>query len=162
MCQKFIQNVNLIFTVISIDSLLVYQNKYYLHLDNCAYEIIDKRMTDLQLELPLLKEERGGGGRTFQKLSYLGGGYKMFCQKGGIKLKRGGVVDVEMGGCHFLYYFTVQFNHIYCVQGKSKVPFISFGSSVFCINHARLSSKSYIRFSFTFSSKSCSKTWYHL
>ena len=36
------------FTVISIDSLLIYQSKYYLqvYLDNSAYEIIDKRMTD--------------------------------------------------------------------------------------------------------------------
>ena len=35
------------FTVISIDSLLVYENKYYLqvYLDNCAYEIVNK-MTD--------------------------------------------------------------------------------------------------------------------
>ena len=36
------------FTVISIDSLLVYKNKYYLqaYLDNCAYKIVDKRMID--------------------------------------------------------------------------------------------------------------------
>ena len=36
------------FTVISIDSLLVYKNKYYLqvYLNNCAYKIINKRMTD--------------------------------------------------------------------------------------------------------------------
>ena len=36
------------FTVISIDSLLIYQSKYYLqvYLDNSAYKIIDKRMTD--------------------------------------------------------------------------------------------------------------------
>ena len=36
------------FTVISIDSLLVYQNKYYLqvHLENFAYKIISKQMTD--------------------------------------------------------------------------------------------------------------------
>ena len=32
------------FTVISIDSLLLYENKYYLqvYLDNCANKIIDK------------------------------------------------------------------------------------------------------------------------
>ena len=32
------------FTVISVDSLLVYENKYYLqvYLDNCAYKIINK------------------------------------------------------------------------------------------------------------------------
>ena len=34
------------FTVISIDSLLVCENKYYLqvYLDNCANKIIDKQM----------------------------------------------------------------------------------------------------------------------
>ena len=32
------------FAVISIDSLLVYENKYYLqvYLDNCAYKTVDK------------------------------------------------------------------------------------------------------------------------
>ena len=36
------------FTVFSIDSLLAYKNKYYLHvyLDNCAYKVTEKRMTD--------------------------------------------------------------------------------------------------------------------
>ena len=36
------------FTLISTDSLLVYKSKYYLqvYLDNCAYEIVDKRMID--------------------------------------------------------------------------------------------------------------------
>ena len=36
------------FTVISIDSLLVYENKYYLqvYLDNFAYKIANKEMTD--------------------------------------------------------------------------------------------------------------------
>ena len=36
------------FTVISIDSLLVYENKYYLevYLNNCAYRIANKEMTD--------------------------------------------------------------------------------------------------------------------
>ena len=36
------------FTVISIDSLLVYNKKYCLqvYLDNCAYEIKDKQITD--------------------------------------------------------------------------------------------------------------------
>ena len=43
----------------------------------------------------------------------------------------------------FFYYFTVQFNHAYI-----------FGSSVFWFSHARFSS--------TFSSKSCTKTWYYL
>ena len=36
------------FTVISIDSLLVYDKKYYLevYLENCADKIVDKQMTD--------------------------------------------------------------------------------------------------------------------
>ena len=36
------------FTVISINSLLVYNNKYYLqiYLDNCAYKIVNKQMTN--------------------------------------------------------------------------------------------------------------------
>ena len=36
------------FTAISIDSLLVYENKYYLqvYLNNCAYKIADKQMVD--------------------------------------------------------------------------------------------------------------------
>ena len=36
------------FTVISIDSLFVHENKYYLqvYLDNCAYKIANKQMTD--------------------------------------------------------------------------------------------------------------------
>ena len=36
------------FTVISIDSLLAYENKYYLqvYLDNCAYKIVNKQKTD--------------------------------------------------------------------------------------------------------------------
>ena len=34
--------------IISIDYLLIYEKKYYLqvHLDNCAYKIINKQMTD--------------------------------------------------------------------------------------------------------------------
>ena len=36
------------FTVISIDSLLAYEKKYYLpvYLENCAYKIVNKQMTD--------------------------------------------------------------------------------------------------------------------
>ena len=36
------------FKVVSIDSLLAYKNKFYLqvHLDKCAYKIIDNRMID--------------------------------------------------------------------------------------------------------------------
>ena len=35
-------------TAISIDSLLVYEGKYYLqvYLDNCTYKIVNKQMTD--------------------------------------------------------------------------------------------------------------------
>ena len=42
-----------------------------------------------------------------------------------IESEKGGVDDEEMGGCHFSYYFTVQFNHILCVR-ESKVLFITF------------------------------------
>ena len=36
------------FTIIFIDSLLVYENKYYpkVYLNNCAYSIADNQMTD--------------------------------------------------------------------------------------------------------------------
>ena len=36
------------FTGISINSLFVYENKYYLqvYLDNCSYKIVNKQMTD--------------------------------------------------------------------------------------------------------------------
>ena len=36
------------FTVISIDSFPVYENKFYLqvYLDNCAYKNVNKQMTD--------------------------------------------------------------------------------------------------------------------
>ena len=36
------------FSVISIDSLLVYDNKYYLQLyiDNCTYKTVNKQMKD--------------------------------------------------------------------------------------------------------------------
>ena len=36
------------FTVISIDSLLVYKKKYYLqvYLDSCVYKIVNKQMAD--------------------------------------------------------------------------------------------------------------------
>ena len=36
------------FTVISIDSLLLYENKYYLqvYLDNCAYNVSNKQIID--------------------------------------------------------------------------------------------------------------------
>ena len=36
------------FTIISIDTLLVYESKYYLqvHLENCAYKIVEKQIID--------------------------------------------------------------------------------------------------------------------
>ena len=36
------------YTIISVDFLLIYKNKYYLqvYLNNCAYKIIDKQMRD--------------------------------------------------------------------------------------------------------------------
>ena len=42
------------FTAISIDSLLVYDKRYYLqvYLDNCAYKTLNKRMTDYLDENP--------------------------------------------------------------------------------------------------------------
>ena len=44
------------FTFISIDSLLVYNEKYYLQafLDNCAYKILNKQMTDYLDEIFLV------------------------------------------------------------------------------------------------------------
>ena len=40
------------FAVVYIDSLLVYENKYYLqvYLDNCAYKIVSKSITDYLYE----------------------------------------------------------------------------------------------------------------
>ena len=37
------------FTIISVDSLLVYDRKYYLqvYLGNCAYKIVNKQMTKM-------------------------------------------------------------------------------------------------------------------
>ena len=70
------------------------------------------------LPLPSPPSPLKGGGRIFKKLSHIGerGGYAIFCQKGGINLK--------WGGCNF--FITLQFNHIYCVCGESKVLFITF------------------------------------
>ena len=47
------------FTVISINSLLVYENKYYLqvYLENSAYKIVDKRMIDYLGLSPLKTDE---------------------------------------------------------------------------------------------------------
>ena len=47
------------FTVISIDFLLIYENKYYLqvYLGNCAYKTIDKQMIDFLDENPFETDE---------------------------------------------------------------------------------------------------------
>ena len=56
-----------------------------------------------------------------------------------ITLKR--VVNVEMRDWDF--FITLQFNYIYCMcVGKVKFPLERYGSSVFWVSHARLSSKS--------------------
>ena len=40
------------FTAISVDFLLVYESRYYLqvYLGNCAYKIVNKKMTDYCIE----------------------------------------------------------------------------------------------------------------
>ena len=56
---------------------------------------------------------------TFQKLSHLVGGrgvVQNILLERGNKPERG--VDVEIGGCHFFYYFTVQFNLIYIFRSS--------------------------------------------
>ena len=58
---------------------------------------------------PLLK-----GGRTFRKLSHLGGGggvRNFFARKRDKPVKGGGCC--RMGDCHF--FITLSFSHIYCV-----------------------------------------------
>ena len=47
------------FYSLSIDSLLVYENKYYLqvYLETCAYTIVDKRIIDYLGENPLKTDE---------------------------------------------------------------------------------------------------------
>ena len=47
------------FTVISLDSLLVYENKYYLQvcLDKCAYKTLDKQMTDYLYDNPFKNDQ---------------------------------------------------------------------------------------------------------
>ena len=66
------------------------------------------------------------GDSAFQKRSHLGKGVQKFLLEQGDKPEKGvwGGVDVEMGDCHF--FVTLQFSHIYCVCGESKIPFITF------------------------------------
>ena len=58
--------------------------------------------------------------------SLWGEGTKFFAIKGDKPEKGGrGMAGVDGGGgCHF--FITLQFNHIYCVRGESKVSFIAF------------------------------------
>ena len=99
-------------------------------------------------------------GRTFQKLSHLGVGVRIFLLERGDKPEKGrgwcrnGGVDTFL-----LLYSSITFT---VCRGKVRFPLLLFISSVFWVNHARFSSKSLLRFPSTFSSKSCSKTWYHL
>ena len=46
------------FTVISIECLLVYRNKYYLqiYLDNCTHKIVNKKMTN-HLDKNLIEDQ---------------------------------------------------------------------------------------------------------
>ena len=75
---------------------------------------------------PLLK---GGGGRTFEKLSNMGGDTIFFARKEGSTCKLG--VDAEMAGCHFFSYFKIQ-SYLLCVcVGKVRFPLLLFGSSAF-------------------------------
>ena len=48
MPEDGVEYESFIHSIISADSLLLYKNKYYLqvYLDNCAYTIVDKQMTD--------------------------------------------------------------------------------------------------------------------
>ena len=73
--------------------------------------------------------------------------YEIFALERGDKPEKG--LDVKMRGCHF--FITLQFNHIYCVSGESKVPFIIF--QIFSIELAMQDSHPCL---------SCTKTWYHL
>ena len=56
-CQKVILN-EILYSHFS-DSLLIYENKYYLqvYLDNCAYKIVDKPMMDYLGENPFETDE---------------------------------------------------------------------------------------------------------
>ena len=94
---------------------------------------------------PLLK----GEGRTFQKLSHLGGS-KIFgrrrdnpekwCWCRNVKVVVGGW---RGGGWLPLFFVTLRFNYIYCMcVGRVKFPLLCSHSSVFLVDHTKLSSKS--------------------
>ena len=93
---------------------------------------------------PLIKREVGPS-----KNWVTWGGTTLFPRKGG------GVATL---------FITLQFSSITFTVcgGEVRFPLLLFRSSVFWVSHGRFSSKSLLRFPFTFSSKSCSKTRYHL
>ena len=96
---------------------------------------------------PLLK-----GGRNFQKLSHWGRVQNFFLEKGGKPEKE---CRCRSAGAA-TFFTTVQFSSITFTVCGEKVRFLLllFGLSVFWVNHSR--------FSFTFSSKFCTNTCYHL
>ena len=65
----------------------------------------------------------GGVGPSENRVTWGGGGVQNFLLESGDKPEKGGLM-YKWGGCHF--FITLQFNHIYCVCGESKVPFITF------------------------------------
>ena len=76
--------------------------------------------------------------RTFQKLTHLGGGgYKMFCLKGGDKPEKEGCC--RSGGPLSLFLLLCS-SITFTACGESKIPFITFW--IFWISHARFSSNS--------------------
>ena len=101
----------------------------------CAWVELKDHSWNSPPPAPLLK----GGGRTFEKLSNMGGDTIFFARKEGSTCKLG--VDVEMAGCHFFSYFKIQ-SYLLCVcVGKVRFPLLLFGSSAFWVSHARFWSK---------------------
>ena len=60
---------------------------------------------------------------SFQKLRHLGTVQKCLLERRD-KLEREGLMQ-KWRDCHF-FFFTLQFNHNYCVDAESKVPFNTF------------------------------------
>ena len=75
--------------------------------------------------------QQNAARRTFQKLSHLGGGGGTnFLLERGNSPKKGGEVDLEMGGWHF--FITLQFSCIYYVcREKVNFPLLHSDSSFF-------------------------------
>ena len=70
---------------------------------------------------PLIKGE--GGGQDLPKIESLAGGFVIFCQKGGINLKRGGSCRNATVATFSLIYCLITFT--LCV-GKVKFPLLPF------------------------------------